>query len=75
MVVNISASPFGIGKSDKRDRILTQKSIGIEMIYANNVGVQNNGKNIFVFDGSSVVFKNGKKISQAKSFIDKSITE
>ncbi|EKE27687.1 MAG: hypothetical protein ACD_3C00170G0003 [uncultured bacterium (gcode 4)] len=75
LIINISASPFGIGKSDKRDRILAIKSLWIEMIYANNVWIQNNGKNIFVFDGSSVVFNNWNKASQAKAFTDKNLDE
>lgn len=73
MIINISASPFGIGKSGKRDRILAEKSKWIEMIYANNSGIQNNWKNVFLFDGSSVVFKDWKKISQAKAFKDKNL--
>lgn len=49
MIINISASPFGIGKSGKRDRILEQKSEWIEMIYANNSWIQNNWKEIYSF--------------------------
>lgn len=75
LIVNISCSPFWIGKSDKRDRILKVKSQGIELIYANNVGIQNNGKNIFIFDWSSVVYKDWEKISQALAFADKNMDE
>ncbi len=80
MIVNISASPYGIGKQAKRDRLLTRQSEGVELIYANNIGVQNNGKNVFVFDGASPVYRDGKKVFQAPSFqewvfqIDESIT-
>ncbi|MCK9272430.1 NAD(+) synthase [Candidatus Gracilibacteria bacterium] len=74
LIFNLSSSPFGNGKQGKRDRILEEKSKGIELIYANNVGIQNNGKNIFTFDGASVIYKNGKKIAQAKSFEETGIT-
>ena len=33
MIVNISASPFGIGKHGKRDRLLTRQSQWIDLIY------------------------------------------
>lgn len=68
MIVNISASPYGIGKQAKRDRLLSRQSEGIDLIYANHVGVQNNGKNVFVFDGASPVYRDGKKIFQAPGF-------
>lgn len=68
MIVNISASPFGIGKQSKRDRLLARQSEGVELIYANNVGVQNNGKNVFVFDGASPVYRDGKKVFQTPGF-------
>ena len=68
MIVNLSASPFGIGKQGKRDRLISRQSKGIDLVYANNVGVQNNSKNEYVFDGSSVVFRDGKKIFQAPMF-------
>lgn len=80
MIVNISASPFGIGKQSKRDRLLARQSEGVEIIYANNVGVQNNGKNVFVFDGASPVYRDGKKVFQTPGFqewvfqVDESIT-
>lgn len=70
MIVNISASPFGIGKQGKRDRLLAKQSEGIDLIYANNVGAQNNSKNLYVFDGASPVYRDGKKIYQAPSFIE-----
>lgn len=37
MIVNISASPYGIGKQAKRDRLLARQSEGIDLIYANHV--------------------------------------
>ncbi len=58
LLVNISCSPFASGKISKRREVFgscTHK-LKVPLIYCNNVGVQNNGKNIFVFDGNSSVF-------------------
>lgn len=68
MIVNLSASPFGIGKQGKRDRLIGGQSDGIDFIYVNQVGAQNNSKNLYMFDGASVSFRDGKKIFQAPSF-------
>ncbi len=68
MIVNISASPFGIGKQNKRDRLLARQSKGTEIIYVNHVGAQNNSKNLYIFDGASPVYRDGEKIYQAPSF-------
>jgi NAD+ synthase (glutamine-hydrolysing) len=68
MIVNISASPFGIGKQAKRDRLLARQSEGLDIVYVNHAGVQNNGKNAFVFDGASTAYRDGKKVFQAPEF-------
>lgn len=58
MIVNISASPWTWRKNDKRHRVvrdrLRQKPAAF--IYANAAGIQNNGKNIYLFDGASTVY-------------------
>jgi len=61
LFVNISASPFTLGKNDKRNRVFSKqvKSTGVPLIYVNNVGIQNNGKTVYTFDGYSTVY-NGK---------------
>ncbi|MDD2891866.1 MAG: NAD(+) synthase [Candidatus Gracilibacteria bacterium] len=68
IIVNLSASPFGIGKQGKRDRLLARQSKGIDIVYTNRVGAENNSKNEYVYDGASVVFRDGKKIFQVPSF-------
>lgn len=68
ILVNISASPFGIGKQAKRDRILERHSRGRECYYANCTGAQDNGKNVFVFDGASPVYVDGRKVAQGPGF-------
>jgi NAD+ synthase (glutamine-hydrolysing) len=74
LLVNLSASPFGIGKHAKRDRILKQKSRGCSFFYANCVGSQDNGKNLFVFDGASPVYRDGRKLAQGRNFTDMQVT-
>ena len=74
LIVDISASPFGIGKQAKRDRVLAERSRGCEFFYANCVGAQNNGKNVFVFDGASPVYVDGTKVAQGPSFLEAAVT-
>ena len=61
LFVNISSSPFTLGKNNKRNRVFSRQvnEIGIPLIYVNNVGIQNNGKTIYTFDGNSTIY-NGK---------------
>ena len=65
--VNISCSPFTLGKNNKRNRVFSAraKEVNAPLIYVNNVGIQNNGKTIYTFDGSSTVY--GKTGSIAHS--------
>ncbi len=65
LIVNISASPAGIDKERKREQLIARHSIWAEFIYANNTGVQNNNKWLWVFDGASLVMQDGKKTFQA----------
>ncbi|WP_462332857.1 NAD(+) synthase [Schwartzia sp. (in: firmicutes)] len=65
--VNISCSPFTLGKNNKRNRVFSAqaKEVKAPLIYVNNVGIQNNGKTIYTFDGSSTVYSNTGVISHA----------
>ncbi|MBI2666257.1 NAD(+) synthase [Candidatus Woesearchaeota archaeon] len=61
LIVNISASPWTFGKNNSRDKRLTflRKDCGekfVPFLYVNNIGAQNNGKNIVTFDGGSTVY-------------------
>ncbi len=60
-IINISASPWNLSKEHLRqERIKFQaKSCGdlfCPFIYVNAVGMQNNGKNVLMFDGESSVY-------------------
>lgn len=58
LFINISSSPYTIGKNNKRNRIFSKqaKELKTPLIYVNNVGIQNNGKTIYTFDGFSTVY-------------------
>ena len=69
--VNISCSPFTLGKNDKRNRVFSAqaKEVNAPLVYVNNVGIQNNGKTIYTFDGSSTVYsKTGSTVHTCPAF-------
>ncbi len=69
VMINLSSSPFGIGKAPVRDAYLRRQSKGFKQFwYVNNVGRGGNGKNEHVFDGSSLMFADGVKKMQAPTF-------
>ena len=57
-LINISCSPYTHGKSNKRNRVFYGHVFdkGFNLIYVNNVGIQNNTKNMYTFDGDSCVY-------------------
>jgi len=67
LIVNISASPFLVGKTLERNRLLQEKSTknGVPIFYVNLVG----GQDELVFDGQSMaVDKTGNLIALANQF-------
>jgi len=74
VIVNLSASPFGIGKQAKRDRVLAARTRGCECFYVNATGAQDNGKNVFLFDGASPVYVDGRKVAQGASFREDTVS-
>ncbi|MGD9131837.1 MAG: NAD+ synthase [Candidatus Bathyarchaeota archaeon] len=67
LIVNISASPFLIGKTLERNRLLREKSVknGVPVFYVNLVG----GQDELVFDGNSMaVDKTGNLIALGRQF-------
>ena len=58
LIFNLSASPWSWHKNRKRHQIVRAllKKSPVPFIYVNNTCMQNNGKNIIVFDGSSTVY-------------------
>lgn len=58
LLVNISCSPYTQGKDLARDRVFGAHAskAKIPLLYVNAVGSQNNGKNIYAFEGDSSVY-------------------
>ncbi|MDE3001406.1 MAG: NAD(+) synthase [Gemmatimonadota bacterium] len=55
---NLSSSPWTWQKNAKRNRVVRDilRRSPIPVFYVNQVGAQNNGKNIIVFDGDTTVY-------------------
>ena len=55
LVINLSASPWTWQKDEKRNRVVREALARspVPFFYVNQVGAQNNGKNILVFDGDT----------------------
>lgn len=73
IIVNISCSPFTAGKNSKRNRVFQDKSIryNIPMVYVNCVGIQDNGKTIYSFDGESCIYdSSGLQLNIGKPFVE-----
>ena len=58
LFINASASPFTLNKNHKRNRVFAAHAQKLKrpLLYVNKVGIQNNGKTVFTFDGASCVY-------------------
>lgn len=77
VLFNLSCSPYALGKNKKRNRLFSAqaKEAGIPLVYCNNVGIQNNGKNVFTYDGCTSVYNaSGKLITSAEMYEDTLLT-
>ena len=56
--INISASPYTFNKNHKRNRVFSAHAerLGRPLLYVNHVGIQNNGKTVYTFDGSTCAY-------------------
>lgn len=73
LVLNLSASPWGWQKNRKRHQVVKNllQQNPVPFIYVNNTGVQNTGKNVLVFDGSSTVYDSaGEIIHEVLPYVD-----
>jgi NAD+ synthase (glutamine-hydrolysing) len=67
IILNISASPFSIGKQEGRQRMLAShaRRYNVPIVFVNQIG----GNDDLVFDGDSMVInKNGDVVDRALSF-------
>ena len=68
---NLSASPFTLGKNEKRHRMLTAalSRLGVPMLYVNCRGLQNNGKDCYTFDGMTAAYgRDGRLLGEAAPY-------
>lgn len=58
VIINLSCSPWTWRKNNKRHSVVRDriKKHPVYFVYANNVGTQNNGKTIFLFDGNTTIY-------------------
>ena len=73
ILCNISCSPFTLNKDAKRHRLFGAQAAEakLPLVYCNNTGIQNNGKNIFTYDGCSCVYNSDGTLSaEAESYAE-----
>jgi len=73
LFINISCSPFTLNKNHKRNRVFSAvaQELRRPFVYLNNVGIQDNGKTVFTFDGSSCVYDGrGNQVATLAPFTD-----
>lgn len=73
--VNLSASPFTLEKTQKRNKLFSTvtKGLNLPLIYINCTGVQNIGKTIYGFDGSSAFYTKKGEFYPAGDFFAESL--
>ena len=67
LIVNLSASPYSVGKQKLRESMLRHSALNyqIPIVYTNQVGANDD----LIFDGSSIAFnRKGDIVSRGKSF-------
>ncbi len=73
ILCNISCSPFTLNKDAKRHRLFGAQAeeAKLPLVYCNNTGIQNNGKNIFTYDGCSCVYdSDGTLSAEAEAYTE-----
>lgn len=71
LLINLSASPFTLGKNKKRHRLLEAKAsrLHLPILYVNQRGVQNNGKDVYTFDGMTAAYsRKGALLAEAPPY-------
>ena len=75
LFINISSSPYTLIKDTKRHKMYSDisKKYNKPLIYVNNVGIQNNGKTVYTFDGGSSAYDNNGNIICASNRYEESL--
>lgn len=71
LIVNCSSSPYTIHKQEHRHALFSTqaKRYNTPIAYTNHVGIQNNGKNICIYDGCSTLYDmNGSIVEEVPAF-------
>ena len=71
LIVNCSSSPYTVHKQEHRHALFSAqaKRYNIPIAYTNHVGIQNNGKNICIYDGCSTLYDvNGSVVEEVPAF-------
>ena len=71
LIVNCSSSPYTVHKQEHRHTLFSAqaKQYNTPIAYTNHVGIQNNGKNICIYDGCSTLYDvNGSVVEEVPSF-------
>ena len=71
LIVNCSSSPYTIHKQEQRHALFSAqaKQYNTPIAYTNHVGIQNNGKNICIYDGCSALYDvNGSVVEEVPAF-------
>ena len=71
LIVNCSSSPYTIHKQEHRHALFSAqaKRYNTPIAYVNHVGIQNNGKNICIYDGCSTLYDvNGSIVEEVPAF-------
>ena len=71
LIVNCSSSPYTIHKQEQRHALFSAqaKQYNTPIAYTNHVGIQNNGKNICIYDGCSTLYDvNGSIVEEVPAF-------
>ena len=77
LLINASSSPYTFNKNHKRQRVFPERCTELKrpLAYVNNVGIQNNGKTIFTFDGASCIYdSHGHIVAIDKPFEESELT-
>jgi NAD+ synthase (glutamine-hydrolysing) len=73
LFISISSSPYTLNKNHKRNRLFSAHAAAYQrpIVYINHTGIQNNGKTVFTYDGSSCIYDSrGNSLSTGKPFTE-----
>ena len=71
LILNCSSSPYTVHKQEHRHALFSTqaKRYNTPIAYTNHVGIQNNGKNICIYDGCSTLYDvNGSIVEEVPAF-------